>query len=161
MSLAYDYAIKYDEPLARKIEEKSKEYFLDDRDCPLSWEPGGFDFISPCLQEASLMMKVLPEKEYRKWLKNFLPNFEKQPDKYLIPAIVSDRSDGKLAHLDGLNFNRAWCLFEMGKQLKNENMIALGTQHFNYSYEKMDSGEYAGAHWLASFAVYALIKSLP
>jgi hypothetical protein len=74
-------------------------------------------------------------------------------------AVVTDRSDGKLAHLDGLNFSRAWCLFEMGKALDNQKMTELAVEHFNYSYDKMNSGEYAGAHWLASFAVYALIAS--
>jgi hypothetical protein len=110
------------------------------------------------LQEAALMQKVLSEKEFKKWLKNFLPGFEKHPEKFLEIAIVTDRSDGKLAHLDGLNFSRAWCLFEMGKALDNQKMIDLGIHHFNYSYEKMDSGEYAGAHWLASFTTYALLK---
>lgn len=159
MSFAYDYATKYDAKLAAKIEEKSRQYYLNDCGCPLTWEPGGFDFLSPCLQEASLMMKILPEKEYKKWLKEFMPGFEKNPEKYLEIAVVTDRSDGKLAHLDGLNFSRAWCLFEMGKALNNQKMIDLGEQHFNYSYEKMDSGEYAGAHWLASFALVALTKS--
>jgi hypothetical protein len=159
MSFAYDYAKKYDAVLARKIEEKAKEYFLNDRNCPLGWEPSGFDFLSPCLQEASLMLKVLPENEYKGWLKKFLPGFIKQPEKYLKPAEVTDRSDGKLAHLDGLNFSRAWCLFEMGNALQNKKMLNLATTHFNFSYEKMDSGEYAGSHWLASFAAYALIKA--
>lgn len=159
MSFAYDYAKKYDPVLAAKIEEKAKQYYSADCDCPLTWEPGGFDFLSPCLQEASLMQKILSENEFQKWLKKFLPKFEKNPSKFLKIAIVTDRSDGKLAHLDGLNFSRAWCLFEMGKALKNEKMLDLAVEHFNYSYEKMDSGEYAGAHWLASFATFALIKS--
>ncbi len=159
MSFAYDYAKKYNAKLASKIEEKAKQYFLNDCNCPLTWEPGGFDFLSPCLQEASLMQKVLPEKEFKKWLKKFLPGFEKNPSKFLEVAVVTDRSDGKLAHLDGLNFSRAWCLFELGHGLNNQKMIGLGTRHFNYSYEKMDSGEYAGAHWLASFALYALKAS--
>ena len=158
MSFVYDYARKYDEKLAAKIEEKARQYYLNDCGCPLTWEPGGFDFLSPCLQEASLMQKVLPRNEFRKWLKKFLPGFERNPARYLEIAVVSDRSDGKLAHLDGLNFSRAWCLFEMGKALKNQKMIELGETHFQYSYEKMDSGEYAGAHWLASFAAYALVK---
>ena len=85
-----------------------------------------------------------------------MPKFEKNPSMFLEVAVVTDRSDGKLAHLDGLNFSRAWCLFEMGMALDNQKMIDLGKKHFNYSYEKMDSGEYAGAHWLASFATYAL-----
>ncbi|WP_319590367.1 DUF2891 domain-containing protein [uncultured Draconibacterium sp.] len=159
MSFAYDWAKKYDPDLAIKIESKAQEYYANDCDCPLTWEPGGFDFLSPCLQEASIMLKVLPEKDFRKWLKTFLPKFEKHPEKYLEIAIVTDRSDGKLAHLDGLNFSRAWCLFEMGHALNNQKLIELGDAHFNYSYEKMDSGEYAGAHWLASFATYALVKS--
>ncbi len=158
MSFAYDYAKKYDVVLAAKIEEKARGYYSNDCGCPLTWEPGGFDFLSPCLQEASIMQKVLSQKEFKKWMKKFLPNFEKNPGKFIKVAEVSDRSDGKLAHLDGLNFSRAWCLFEIGKKLNNQKMIDLGIQHFNYSYEKMDSGEYAGAHWLASFATYTLIK---
>jgi len=159
LSFAYDYAKKYDAKLAKKIEEKARQYYMIDCGCPLNWEPGGFDFLSPCLQEASLMMKILPEKEYKKWLGKFMPGFEKNPEKYLKIAVVTDRSDGKLAHLDGLNFSRAWCLFEMGPTLNNQKMIDLGEKHFNFSYEKMDSGEYAGAHWLASFALYALKAS--
>ncbi len=159
MSFAYDYAKKYDRTLAEKIEQKAREYFMSDCECPLTWEPGGFDFLSPCLQEASIMQKVLSEQEFKKWLKTFLPKFEKNPANFIEVAVVTDRSDGKLAHLDGLNFSRAWCLFEMGKALENQKMVDLGNEHFNYSYDKMDSGEYAGAHWLASFAVYALIKS--
>lgn len=159
MSFAYDYAKKYNKELALKIEEKARDYYINDENCPLTWEPGGFDFISPCLQEASLMLKILPKEEYTDWLQNFLPDFEKNPEKYLKPAIVPDASDGKLAHLDGLNFSRAWCLFEMGYALDNNKMINLATEHFNFSYEKMDTDEYAGSHWLASFATYALIKS--
>lgn len=159
MSFAYDYAKKYDPVLAAKIEDKAREYYIDDCNCPLTWEPGGFDFLSPCLQEASIMQKVLTEDEFGKWLKKFLPGFKKNPSKYMEIAIVTDRSDGKLAHLDGLNFSRAWCLFEIGKALENRKMIDFAIEHFNYSYDKMDSGEYAGAHWLASFATYALIKS--
>ncbi len=158
MSFAYDYAAKYNPELAKKIEEKAREYYIQDKNCPLSWEPGGFDFLSPCLQEASLMLKVLTEYEFKKWLKDFMPGFEDNPEKYLSPAIVTDASDGKLAHLDGLNFSRAWCLFEIGNKLNNQKMINLGVEHFNFSYEKMDSGEYAGSHWLASFATYSLIK---
>ncbi|WP_246241668.1 DUF2891 domain-containing protein [Draconibacterium mangrovi] len=159
MSFAYDWAKKYDTALAIQIKGKAKEYYSTDCDCPLTWEPGGFDFLSPCLQEASIMLKILPEKEFKTWLKTFLPKFEKHPKKYLEIAVVTDRSDGKLAHLDGLNFSRAWCLYEMGYALNNQQLIDFADAHFNYSYEKMDSGEYAGAHWLASFATYALLKS--
>lgn len=159
MSFAYDFAKKRHPMLAAKIEEKAREYFFNDTDAPIKWEPGGFDFLSPCLQEASLMQKVLPAGDFGQWLNCFLPGFESDPATFIQPAIVSDRSDGKLAHLDGLNFSRAWCLYEIGYGLNNEKMLALARQHFDFSYSKMDSGEYAGAHWLASFATYAILKS--
>jgi hypothetical protein len=159
MSFALDYAKKYAPALAAVIMEKAREYYLNDEGCPITWEPSGFDFLSPCLQEASLMMKVLPKEEFILWLDAFLPDFSNNPALYLEVAEVTDRSDGKLAHLDGLNFSRAWCLYELGKALKNKKMLNLANQHFEYSYSKMDSGEYAGAHWLASFALYATLKS--
>ncbi|NLP57129.1 DUF2891 domain-containing protein [Lutibacter sp. B1] len=159
MSFALDYAKKYSPKLDSIITQKAKEYYLNDKGCPITWEPGGFDFISPCLQEASLMLKVLPKDEFEIWLDDFLPNFRTNPTAYLKVAEVTDRSDGKLAHLDGLNFSRAWCLYEIGKELNNKKMLNLANEHFNYSYTKMDSGEYAGAHWLASFALYAILKS--
>ncbi len=160
LSFAYDYAKKYDAALASKIESKAREFYFEDIKCPLAWEPGGFDFLSPSLQEAALMNKVLNKQEFHKWLKKFIPGFERSPEKFLDVAVVTDRSDGHLAHLDGLNFSRAWCLFEIGNSLGDGKMISLGEKHFMFSYEKMDSGEYAGAHWLASFAAYALIKRL-
>lgn len=158
MSFALDYAKKYAPELKVAIIEKAKEYYLNDQNCPLNWEPSGFDFLSPCLQEASLMLKVLPKDEFIVWLDNFLPNFRNNPEIFLEVAEVSDRSDGKLAHLDGLNFSRAWCLYEIGNALENDKILNLANKHFDYSYKKMDSGEYAGAHWLASFALYAMLK---
>lgn len=159
LSLALDYAKKYSPELALMITEKAKTYYMNDKGCPVTWEPGGFDFLSPCLQEASLMLKVLPKEDFIVWFDAFLPNFRNNPAKFLEVAEVTDRSDGKLAHLDGLNFSRAWCLYEIGKALENEKMLNLANKHFQFSYEKMDSGEYAGAHWLASFSLYAILKS--
>lgn len=159
LSFALDYAQKHNLELAALIKLRSKDYFLNDVNCPLTWEPSGFDFFSPCLQEAVLMMKVLPKEEFIKWFDKFLPDFRNNPSSYIQIAEVSDRSDGKLAHLDGLNFSRAWCLYELGNHLENYKMIDLATQHFEASYAKMDSGEYAGAHWLASFALYAVQQS--
>ncbi len=156
LSFAYDFARKYNPELAARIGEKAREYYLADRDCPLNWEPGGFDFLSPGLQEAALMMKVLPKREFGKWLSAFLPGFSREPGKFLRPAVVTDASDGKLAHLDGLNFSRAWNLLEIGRALDNRKITALGLEHFNFSFDKIDGGEYAGSHWLASFALYAL-----
>jgi len=158
MSFAYDYAKKYHPALKAKIEEKAKQYYSKDANCPLTWEPGGFDFLSPCMEEASLMQKVLSKPEFEIWLEQFLPGLAQNPAKYLQPAVVVDKSDGKMAHLDGLNFSRAWCLYEIGKGLDNAALTALAKQHFEFSYDKMDTGEYAGSHWLASFAAYALLS---
>ena len=159
MSFAYDYASRHHPDLARKIETKAREFFLPDRNCPIGWEPGGFDFLSPCLQQASLMTKVLPHEELHPWLDAFLPGLLENPETVLTPAVVPDASDGKLAHLDGLNFSRAWCLFELGKAMDNPPLIQSGLDHFAFSYELLDTDEYAGSHWLASFATHAILKS--
>jgi hypothetical protein len=157
LSFAIDYARSMDRPeLESLIIHRAKDYYLSDLDCPVTWEPGGFDFLSPCLQEASLMGKVLSPEEYQEWMTNFLPEILQNPLHTLTPATVSDRSDGKMAHLDGLNFSRAWCLYEIGQALDNQALIQSANEHFEFSYDKISADEYAGAHWLASFALYAL-----
>jgi hypothetical protein len=156
MSFALDYAENYSLELAKVIKERAKVFYQNDEGCPINWEPGGFDFLSPCLEEATLMLKVLPKEDYLTWLDQFLPGFRTQPSQYIYPVEVVDKTDGKMAHLDGLNFSRTWCLYQIGKALNNNKMIALANTHFNDSYSKMDTGEYAGAHWLASFALHAL-----
>jgi hypothetical protein len=157
LSFAIDYARSMDRPeLENLIIKRAKDYYLSDKNCPVTWEPGGFDFLSPCLQEASLMGKVLQQKEFEGWVDTFLPAVLQNPSQTLTPATVSDRSDGKMAHLDGLNFSRAWCLYEMGQALDNQALIQSANEHFEFSYDKISADEYAGAHWLASFALYAL-----
>lgn len=159
LSFAYDYAQQQNRvALLTAIEASAKRYYLQDKRCPISWEPSGFDFLSACLQEASLMQKILTTSEFETWVETFLPSLLKHGELILTPALVSDRSDGKLAHLDGLNFSRAWSLYELGHALNNPKLVRLANIHFNASYQKMDSGEYAGAHWLASFALYAMQK---
>ena len=158
LSLALDYArIVGDKDFENLILSRSKEFFMEDANCPLTWEPGGFDFISPCLQEAELMSKVLDEKVFEKWSVAFLPQlFEK--DFELEPGEVIDRTDGKLVHLDGLNFSRAWCLYGIAKALPKykEHLVELADEHINTSYDKVIGSNYMGSHWLASFMVYAI-----
>ncbi|MBK9292185.1 MAG: DUF2891 domain-containing protein [Bacteroidetes bacterium] len=158
MSLSLDWADKYDQDLANAIRQRARDYFLNDKNCPITWEPGGFDFISPCLQEAALMSKVLESSEFDQWFSDFLPGMLSCPNAAIAPAETPDRSDGKMAHLDGLNFNRAWCLAELATATNNPDLLKLAHDHFDHSFSKMDKGEYAGAHWLASFATMALIK---
>jgi hypothetical protein len=160
LSFALDYARTFQRTeLEALIISRAKEYYMADQGCPIGWEPGGFDFLSPCLQEASLMGKVLSQEDYKAWLRMFLPNLLNDPQSSLTPVIVSDRGDGKLAHLDGLNFSRAWCLYEIGYSLNDPNLIQLANEHFEFSYENISADHYEGSHWLASFALYALTKS--
>lgn len=158
LSLALDYArIVKNERFEALIVQRSKDYYLKDANCPLTWEPSGFDFISPCLQEAELMSKVLDEVEFTIWLNAFLPQlFEEGFD--LIPGKVADRTDGKLVHLDGLNFSRAWCLYKLAVAVPDykDSFSKIGDIHMKASMDQVAESDYMGSHWLASFLVYAL-----
>ena len=160
LSLALDYArITGHKDFEKVIHTSAMNFYSEDKGCPLGWEPSGFDFISPCLQEAELMSKLLPEKEFQKWFKEFMPCvFEKDFD--LEPGKVIDRTDGKLVHLDGLNFSRAWCLYGIAMKLpkQKEMLINLGDKHIEASMNEVVNSDYMGSHWLASFLVYALTK---
>ena len=153
LSFAYDYAkAANDTAFIRVIKENALRFYLEDADCPITWEPSGYDFLSPCLQEMDMMRKVLSASEFEGWLGTFLPELAQQTLP-LEPGKILDRSDGKLVHLDGLNFSRAWCLFPLSKNIKAYN---LASAHLAYSLPKITDGDYAGQHWLGSFALYAL-----
>lgn len=161
LSFAWDYADHTGEDsLKQMIENKSRDFYTSDRGCPIDWEPSGFDFLSPCLMEADLMARVLEDEEYRLWLNDFLPGIFDRQGFELEPARVTDRSDPKIVHLDGLNLSRAWCLFRMADKLDDPtlNLEKLGKEHLEASLPYIASGNYEGEHWLASFAVYALFE---
>ena len=158
LSLAMDYAETTGNTKFKElISQRAKDYYLADANCPLSWEPSGFDFISPCLQEAELMSKVLDETEFKKWLKGFLPQLFKEGFT-LTPGRVADRTDGKLVHLDGLNFSRAWCLYNLAAAVPEYKSVftKIGDLHIRASMSQVAESDYMGSHWLASFLVYAL-----
>ncbi|MEZ5000729.1 MAG: DUF2891 family protein [Bacteroidales bacterium] len=114
------------------------------------------EFSLPCLEEADLMRKVLAGEEFLDWLRDFYPQLM-SPDFDLELAMVSDRTDGKLVHLDGLNFSRAWCLFGLADQFGElAHLEVVAGRHLGYSLPGVADGSYEGEHWLASFAVYAL-----
>jgi hypothetical protein len=148
LSLALDYAqARHDDKLAQLIAERAKTYFGSDTDAPLKWEPGGEDFLSPSLEEAALMARVLPPDSFRRWMKAFLPTLK------LTPAIVSDRTDPKIVHLDGLNLSRARCLYALSTSLHRPALANTGDTHARASLPYIASGSYEGEHWLATFAV--------
>ena len=161
ISFAWDYANTVgDTELLQLINQRAKEWYAKDKDCPLSWEPSGYDFLSPCLEEADIMRRVLEPQAFSAWLKEFLPQAFSD-DFAWAPGQVTDRSDGKLVHLDGVNFSRAWVLYALAKSgAGNANQLrTIANQHMDFSLPNIVDGDYAGEHWLASFAVYALISA--
>lgn len=158
LALALDYAqaLKRGE-LEAALREKALAWYAADRGCPAAWEPGGNDFLSPCLVEADLMRRVAPD--FTAWFAAFLPEL---PEALRTPVGVSDRTDGQLAHLDGLNLSRAWCYFSLARALPaRKDLPRLGEAHLDAGLRHVASGHYAGEHWLASFAVYALSTRAP
>lgn len=159
LTLMYEYAEAVgDHDLLNAIKTNSLRLFENDKNCDLAYEPSGSDFLSPCLEEAYLMSKILAKDEYKTWLLNFMPVlFEKQVD-LLQPGIVSDRTDGKLVHLDGLNFSRANCLYGIGRVIPElqATLVPLANQHIEFSLKNISNDDYMGSHWLGTFALLAL-----
>jgi len=158
LCMVYDYAETVEnDSLLNLVKDRAIDFYETDADCPLSWEPSGYDFLSPCFEEANLMRRVYPKEEFIGWLDKFLPELSDQSFE-LKPAVVSDRSDGHLVHLDGLNFSRAWCLYGIAKisPEKYGHLVEIGNKHIEYSFENLVGDSYEGGHWLASFALLAL-----
>ncbi len=157
LSFAYDYAVSVGHvELKSLIEKRAKTFYFNDEACPLSWEPSGFDFLSSCLEEAALMRRILPSEKFKIWLNKFLPQL-KDKSFQLEVGKVSDRTDVKLVHLDGVNFSRAWSLNEIAKGLPEYSHLRnLANKHINYSLPSIVGDSYEGGHWLGSFAIYAL-----
>jgi hypothetical protein len=157
--LSLEWAETFDRALADQVRDRSRHWFGADRDCQ-AWEPGGDEFLSPALIEALCMARA-HRALFPLWFEQFLPRLARhEPATLFTPAVVSDRSDGKIAHLDGLNLSRAWCwrniaaLMEPGErriaQSAADSHLAAALPHI--------AGDYMGEHWLASFALLALLS---
>jgi Protein of unknown function (DUF2891) len=156
--LALEWAESNDHELAELIHHRAADYFCTDRDCQ-AWEPGGDEFLSPALIEAFLISRVWPTVSFASWFSAFLPHLgEGRPGTLFRPVQVSDRSDGKIAHLDGLNLSRAWCWRRLAEALEPE-LAGLARRtaddHLAASLPHV-AGDYMGEHWLATFALLAL-----
>jgi DUF2891 family protein len=151
--LASDYP---DQTLRAALTDAARRWYTTDADCQ-AWEPGSDEFLSPALMEAECMRAVLPEPEFRTWFTRFLPRLgQSLPASSFTPATVSDRGDGKIAHLDGLNLSRAWCWRALADFTPDPQAARRTAQaHIDASLPHL-SGDYMGEHWLASFAVLAL-----
>ena len=151
-----------DAAMTTLIDERGRAYYQADRDCPLDYEPSGEDFLSPCLAEADLMRRVLPPVEFSRWLRKFLPQVPRNGHgDWLAPGVVTDRSDPKLAHIDGLNLSRAWMLLAIASGLpasdaRRASLIRAADRHAASALPAVTGEHYEGGHWLGSFAVYLL-----
>ena len=159
VALALAWGERFNPELAAALRERAQDWFGEDRDCQ-AWEPGGDEFLSSALTEALCMARCLPGAEAAEWLAGFLPRIDRgEPASLFTPATVSDRSDGKIAHLDGLNLSRAWCWSELGPLLEGQaraNAESAAKRHLAAALPHL-AGDYAGEHWLASFALLALL----
>jgi hypothetical protein len=147
------------------LEARSRAFYEADRGCPLVYEPSGEDFLSPCLAEADLMRRVLAPKPFARWLARFLPAIPATGGaRWLPPGVVTDRSDPKLAHLDGLNLSRAWMLEGIASALPagDARLAALrdaARAHRAAALPAVTGEHYEGGHWLGTFAVYLTTRA--
>jgi hypothetical protein len=161
--LVLDWARTAKDPAtASLVERKVLELYVKDAGCPLSWEPSGQDFLSPCLAEADLLRRVLPGPRYGVWLSSFLPSVptDGSPEWLRIP-VTTDPSDGKLAHLDGLSLSRAFMLEGIAASLPPADarvpaLRGAAKRHLSSGLSAVTGQHYEGGHWLGTFAVYTL-----
>lgn len=159
--LIWDWAgVAQDSSMRRLLADAARRYYLADRNCPLRYEPSGEDFLSPCLAEADFMRRVLDRAQFSQWLSGFLPQIPKQGGfAWLQPAVVTDRADPKLAHIDGLNLSRAWMLEGIAGALPSHDrriaaLLEAAARHRAASLPAVTGEYYEGGHWLGTFAVY-------
>jgi hypothetical protein len=147
-----------DPALEKLARDAALRFYFDDKSCPLSYEPSGEDFLSPCFAEADVMRRVLPKREFASWLRTFLPQAQ-----WPKPEVVTDPSDPRLAHLDGLNLSRAWMLEGIISGLpagdsRIPSLTAAASAHRQAGLAAVTGEHYEGGHWLGSFAVYLTTK---
>jgi Protein of unknown function (DUF2891) len=159
--LVWDWAgVAGDREMRDVLSQAAQRFYLDDRKCPLNYEPSGEDFLSPCLAEADFMRRVLDQETFGRWLSKFLPGIPTQANRtWLAPAIVTDRADPKLAHIDGLNLSRAWMLEGIAHGLapgdqRIPTLLSAAKQHRDAALAAVTGEHYEGGHWLGTFAVY-------
>jgi hypothetical protein len=169
LGLALDWARTVgDSASAAVFTATVRRFYLQDRGCPLAYEPSGEDFLSPCLAEADVVGRVLPAREFATWLDGFLPQLPRDGrGDWLEPGVVTDPGDPRLAHLDGLNLSRAWMAEGIaarlpGGDVRRPALLAAARRHREASLPRVTGEHYEGGHWLGSFATYLVTgRGLP
>ncbi len=162
MTLSHGYCVSHGNRSLQTLIERQARHWYGHDTAAQAWEPSLDDFLSPTLIEAACMQTVLKAAEFRLWFDNFLPRLhEGYPPAILSPAVVSDRTDGKIAHLDGLNFSRAWCMRKIAASLDASDprvsvLRDAADSHVDASLPHIEH-DYAGEHWLATFAILAIM----
>ena len=161
LGLVLDWArVAGDHDMESLVVSRTRDFYASDRQCPLAYEPSGQDFLSPCIAEADLMRRVLDPKSFATWLRAFLPGIPADGSgAWLAPGVVTDPSDPKLAHLDGLNLSRAWMLegIAAGLPAGDPRLAAIraaAALHRERGLAAVTGEHYEGGHWLGSFATY-------
>ena len=168
--LMWDWAgVAGEQPMRRLLEDAAQRFYRQDRNCPLAYEPSGEDFLSPCLAEADFLRRVLAPRAFASWLTRFLPQIpdgragaraaQRPGAPWLVPGVVTDRADPKLAHIDGLNLSRAWMLEGIAHGLPAHDarlpaLTAAAARHRDAALPAVTGEHYEGGHWLGTFAVY-------
>lgn len=162
LGLVWDWAaVTHDEHMRALLSDAAQRFYLHDRACPLSYEPSGEDFLSPCLAEADFMRRILAPPAFARWLSGFLPQIPRSAGSgaWLAPGVVTDRADPKLAHIDGLNLSRAWMLEGIAHGLpagdaRSAALQAAARAHAETALPAVTGEHYEGGHWLGTYAVY-------
>ncbi len=158
--LVWDWAgVAQDARMRALLHDAAQRFYFQDRDCPLAYEPSGEDFLSPCIAEADFMRRALAPPAFAAWLSRFLPQIPGKDTAWLTPAVVTDRSDPKLAHIDGLNLSRAWMLAGIAQGLpptdpRRAALLSASRGHAEAALPFVTGEHYEGGHWLGTFAVY-------
>jgi Protein of unknown function (DUF2891) len=165
-SLVLDWArVAGDAPTRELLMARARIFYEADRSCPLAYEPSGEDFLSPCLAEADLMRRILPRRAFARWLWGFLPVIPTGGGaRWIEVGVVTDRSDPRLAHIDGLNLSRAWMLEGIASALEPGDprlpaLRAAARVHADAALPAVTGEYYEGGHWLGTFAVYLTTRA--
>ncbi len=169
MDNAIGYARAFDPPLEAAIREAAQRLFGRDIRCNTAAEPGGSDFASPCLMEASIMGQLMDRDAFLTWFDNFLPPLHSKefrpltkplgPEFVKNPAAIASKS-----HIVGLAFVRAKSLGELANILPAGDprvpvLRRLAAMQAAAGFPLMGAVGYDGSHYYASWATTYLITN--